>query len=90
MIMTIFRSSLPLAVALLLASPALAGGNDWVPPVKDPALTKAVATRVAESAERIDRCQVTGEILSGCNRYVSVYHSEECKAKYERILKGDQ
>ena len=38
----------------------------------------AKAKAMAEDVERISRCQITGEILSGGNRYVHVDMSEAC------------
>lgn len=47
--------------------------------VKDPAVNLATVERVAvDIAESIRRCGVTGEILSGGNRFVHVRHSHEC------------
>lgn len=40
--------------------------------VKDPAVSIALVNELAKDHERIDRCAHTGEILSGCNRYVTV------------------
>ena len=39
----------------------------------------AKAKAMAENVERISRCEITGEILSGGNRYVHVDMSEECQ-----------
>ncbi len=47
--------------------------------IKSPDVDESEAKRIAEGAERIHRCQVTGEILGGGNRYVSVGHSEGCR-----------
>lgn len=45
--------------------------------VKDPAVPLATVKAIAEEAERIHRCEITGEILGGGNRYVSVRYSRE-------------
>lgn len=34
---------------------------------------------IAQQHERIDRCEFSGEILSGCNRYVSVDYTWEAR-----------
>ena len=47
--------------------------------IKDPAVSFAVVKRAASEHERIHRCEVTGEILGGGNRYVSVRHSSTCQ-----------
>lgn len=45
---------------------------------------------VAEGAESIDRCEITGEILNGCNRYVHVDHDADTRramgARYEQAI----
>lgn len=48
--------------------------------VKSPEVDFEVARQIAEGKERVDRCERTGEILSGGNRFVHVKHSDECKA----------
>ena len=47
--------------------------------VRDPAIPLPVVKAVAEDFERIRRCEVTGEILGGGNRYVSVKYSDEAQ-----------
>jgi len=47
--------------------------------VKDPAIPLPVVKAVAEQAESIRRCEISGEILSGGNRYVSVRYSHEAQ-----------
>lgn len=47
--------------------------------IKSPGIDESEAERIAKGAERISRCEITGEILSGGNTYVSVNHSEECR-----------
>lgn len=44
--------------------------------IKNPTIPKSVVTDIAKSHERIDRDHF-GEILSGCNRYVSVSYSDD-------------
>jgi hypothetical protein len=43
--------------------------------VKDPAVPLPTVKAIAARAESIRRCEITGEILSGGNRYVSVTYS---------------
>ena len=52
--------------------------------VKDPAVNSARAKAIAEGKERIRRCELSGEILSGGNRYVSLNHSSECQEVLSR------
>jgi hypothetical protein len=52
--------------------------------IKDAAVSTAEARAIAESAESIRRCEITGEILSGGNRYVHVRHSNACIAVLAR------
>lgn len=47
--------------------------------IKDPRIRKRDAEEIANTAERISRCEMTGEILSGGNRFVDVEHSRECR-----------
>lgn len=49
--------------------------------LKSLVVDEAEARRIAEAEEQIDRCKVTGEILSGANRYVSVGWSREARAE---------
>lgn len=49
--------------------------------VKSAKVNFAEAKMIAEDAESIRRCEVTGEILSGGNRYVHVRLSDEAKAE---------
>ena len=70
--------------------------------IKDPAIYRADVEKVAEQYERIHRCEVTGDILGGCNRYVDVHYTSEAlearsvqylpavlKAVEERAQHGD-
>jgi hypothetical protein len=41
------------------------------------------AKEIAESFSRVDRCEITGEILSGCNCYVSIELDREVVAAKE-------
>lgn len=45
--------------------------------IKDPAVDLETVEKIANEHESISRCEITGEILSGGNRYVSVRYSEE-------------
>ena len=45
--------------------------------IKDGSVPIQAVTVIAEAHERISRCQITGEILGGGNRYVSVSYSSE-------------
>lgn len=56
--------------------------------IKDPRVDWREAERIAEGKERIARCEITGEILSGGNRYVHVRHSEECKRAMGAVYAG--
>ncbi len=47
--------------------------------VKDPSIPLAEVEKIANAHERIDRCEFSGEILSGCNRYVHVGYSREAQ-----------
>ena len=50
--------------------------------IRDPEIPLATVKAIAEQAERIRRCEYSGEILSGGNRYVSVKYSDEA----ERVI----
>ena len=47
--------------------------------IKDPAISLPTVKAIAEGAEHIRRCEATGEILGGGNRYVSVRYSHEAQ-----------
>ena len=47
--------------------------------IKDASIPFAKAKEIAERAERISRCELTGEILSGGNRYVDVCYSSRAR-----------
>lgn len=48
--------------------------------IKDPNLSHDMIANIANEAESIRRCEYSGEILSGGNRYVSVGYSREALA----------
>lgn len=58
--------------------------------IKNPNVSFTVAKTLAERHEVVRRCDITGEILGGGNRYVSVGYSYEAadviKAKYAEVL----
>ena len=58
--------------------------------IKNPSVNFEVAKQIAKGAESISRCEISGEILSGGNRYVSVSYSHEAadviKARYADVL----
>lgn len=45
--------------------------------IKDASVSMADVTRIAMAHERVDRCSMTGDILSGGNRYI---HVDYCQA----------
>jgi hypothetical protein len=45
--------------------------------VKDPSISLPIVKAIAEPAESVRRCEITGEILSGGNRYLHVRYSHE-------------
>lgn len=47
--------------------------------IKHPEVCMAEAERIAEEHASISRCEITHEILSGGNRYVTVSYSSECE-----------
>ena len=47
--------------------------------IKSPEVDARKAEEIARGAEHIDRCEITGEILSGGNTYVHFGHSRECR-----------
>jgi hypothetical protein len=47
--------------------------------IKSPEVDAKRAEEIAKGAERIHRCEITGEILGGGNRYVDVTYSDECQ-----------
>lgn len=56
--------------------------------VKRPGIPVAVVEQIARDiAEKIDRCEITGEILSGGNRYVSASLDGEAVAPLRSVLR---
>lgn len=53
-------------------SDSFSGGSAIHVKVRDLAVDVALVTEIAKGSERIDRCEFSGDILSGCNRYVTV------------------
>lgn len=66
--------------AVSVKSDYFAGGSSIDVRIKDGSVPIAVVRSIAEAHERIDRCAITGDILSGCNRYVSVSYTGEALA----------
>lgn len=59
--------------------------------IKDGAINHAKVKAIAEGKERIHRCQVTGEILGGGNRYVSVSLTPEAETiKSRRFIEATE
>lgn len=58
--------------------------------IKNPDVNFEAAKQIAEDHESVSRCQISGEILSGGNRYVSVGYAAEAieaiQARYETVL----
>ena len=50
--------------------------------INDPAVDIREVRNVADSKEKIDRCQYTGEILSGGNRYLDVRYGDKAAAAF--------
>lgn len=48
--------------------------------VKHPEVCAVEAERIAKEHSAVRRCEMTGDILSGGNRYVSTSYSSECEA----------
>ena len=47
--------------------------------IKHPSIPMVEAERIAMEAESVRRCEITGDILNGGNRYVHVNHTDECR-----------
>lgn len=59
-------------------------GSDIRITVKD--LTPlSIVNEIAKNHERIERCQITGEILSGCNRYLIVQYGTDVRLTQELL-----
>jgi hypothetical protein len=56
-------------------SDTFSGGSSIDVTIKDPSIPLSVVEKIANGEESIRRCEMTHEILSGCNRYVSVRYS---------------
>jgi len=62
------------------------GGSSVTVTIKDPRVPMSVVEPIARSCERISRCEMTGEILSGGNIYISVsYDYDVVKAKAAEV-----
>ena len=55
-------------------------GSSITVTIKNPDISLPLVERLAAPAESISRCEMTGDILSGGNRFLHVGRSEECKA----------
>lgn len=64
-------------------------GSSVTVEIRSPEVDEAEAKRIAESAERISRCEITGEILSGGNRFVHVGYSAACREILARRHQGE-
>lgn len=49
--------------------------------IKDATIAMSTVKAIAETQERIDRCEITGDILSGGNRYLHISYSPEASAE---------
>lgn len=49
--------------------------------IKHPSIPPEVARKIAEAHQRVDRCEMTGEILSGGNMFVFVETTDEVQAQ---------
>jgi len=49
--------------------------------IKDATIAMSTVKAIAEKQERIDRCEITGDILSGGNRYLHISYSTEASAE---------
>lgn len=54
--------------------------------INDPSISLAPIERIAFSYQKISRCDVTGEILSGGNTFVFVAYSHEAKAQMKKSV----
>lgn len=55
--------------------------------IKDPAVEIATVKAIAEPHEKIDRCELTGDILAGGNTYLTVEYSPEAnEARAEQYV----
>lgn len=51
--------------------------------IRDAAVPLSQVKAIAEDFERIHRCEITGEILGGGNRYLSVRYSDDARKQLE-------
>lgn len=63
-----------------VTSDSYSGGSSIRVRVKDTTIALSKVKAIAEGQERIDRCHMSGEILSGCNRYVTVEYDRDALA----------
>jgi len=49
--------------------------------IKDATIAMSTVKAIAEAHEKIDRCEITGDILSGGNRYLHISYSPEASAE---------
>ena len=57
--------------------------------IKDPSVPLPLVERLAEEHESVRRCEITHDILSGGNRYVSVSYSSEARQALAAPLLDD-
>ena len=57
--------------------------------VRDASVSLKNIQEIASRHESIDRCERTGEILSGGNRYIDVELKEEIKEQYYNMFKEE-
>lgn len=48
--------------------------------IRDPEIRESQVRELVQPAERIDRCEITGEILCGGNRFLDIRYSDEAEA----------
>jgi len=68
-------------------SESFSGGSALNVTIKDPSIRVSDVNDAAKVFERIRRCEYSGEILSGCNRYVSVSYSHEVEEELKNRVK---
>ena len=56
--------------------------------IKNPRVSFDIAKKIAEGHESISRCEYSGEILSGGNRYVHVSYSHEAAEAIKGLYAG--
>ena len=55
-------------------------GSEIIVTIKDASVPMSVVKEIAKAAEKIDRCEITGEILGGGNLYVDVNYTRKALA----------